>query len=105
MKAKDLGPKSRIGNRVVRSAVTTVKGGMPVRHVTFVDGTSASFPLGADVSGAAGGRRELPAGPARRGWYTTPTPRHRASSGEWRGERDGTRMERLIAVASGFASA
>ena len=103
MKAKDLGPKSRIGNRVVRSAVTTVKGGLPVRRVTFVDGTTESFPLNEPVQGAGVTRREIAAGPARRGWYTKPTPRHRASSGEWRGERDGTRMERLIAVASGFA--
>lgn len=104
MKAHELNDKIAIAGTRVTRVSRFVSAGRPMVRVDLADGSTREYHAGTTVSGAQPLRRDLPAGPVKPGWYTTPKPRVRVSSGEWRGERDGTRFERTIATHAAFAS-
>lgn len=103
MLASDITRNATIGGRRVDRTAPAVRHGRPMIRVTFTDGTSALY--GRNETVATSRRVEIPAGPVAPGWFCAAAPKHRASSGIWRGEGDGTQREmRMIARVAAFGT-
>jgi hypothetical protein len=87
------------GKRIGRT-MPGMLNGRRVVVVTYEDRTTVTIDASERVSIAVGAN--LPAGPVREGWFAASTPRVRVTSGEWRGEKDGTRKEQFMAIAAAF---
>lgn len=84
-----------VDGKRVASTAPAMRNGRRVTVVRYTDGTSevlSRTPVSAD----------LPAGRVRSGWMAGAPRVHRASTGKWQGERDGTNRELFMATASVF---